>query len=121
MARSPEEVKRARRSALLFVRYGVTADEWDEVLARQGGTCAMCPAKPSPTGRSLHSDHDHKTGLFRGILCWRCNNILRRGTTATLLRAGADYLDDPPAVRFLGQRFGTKGPVVKRRRRRRRK
>jgi len=33
--------------------------------------CNICN-KPI-SGRSLHLDHDHKTGLFRGWLCYRCN------------------------------------------------
>jgi len=33
----------------------------------QDGRCAMCPARASDT------DHDHKTGLVRGLLCHSCN------------------------------------------------
>ena len=33
--------------------------------------CAICKSSAN-----LHIDHDHGTGLFRGILCSRCNNGL---------------------------------------------
>jgi Recombination endonuclease VII len=36
---------------------------------RQSGRCAVCGA----TGR-LVADHDHNTGLLRGLLCPSCNN-----------------------------------------------
>jgi hypothetical protein len=100
-----EQRKRNARSAALKTRYGVDADEWDEVLRKQGGVCAGCGKPPPKSGRSLHTDHDHKTGVFRGILCWQCNSsVLRRGVTARVLRNLADYLDNPPAVSVLGER-----------------
>jgi len=37
--------------------------------AQQGGGCALCPA---PLGKP-HVDHDHNTGVVRGLLCHRCN------------------------------------------------
>jgi hypothetical protein len=43
----------------------------ESILARwQSGRCAACG---SLTAR-LVRDHDHKTGLIRGLLCCRCNN-----------------------------------------------
>ena len=37
----------------------------------QGGLCAICH-KPQTT-RKLAVDHDHESGLIRGLLCTRCN------------------------------------------------
>ncbi|WP_328853688.1 endonuclease VII domain-containing protein [Micromonospora globbae] len=42
--------------------------EFDELLAAQGGVCAVCGV-PDPE----HLDHDHRTGWVRGILCFNCN------------------------------------------------
>lgn len=106
---TPESRARNARTLALFARYGVTADEWDQVFEEQGGVCAGCGAPPPESGRAMHSDHDHKTRVFRGILCWKCNNsILRRGVTPGILRALAEYLENPPAVRVLGERRGGK-------------
>ncbi|MEU5725308.1 endonuclease VII domain-containing protein [Micromonospora sp. NPDC047738] len=52
-------------------RYGVGQKEFDELLAEQGGVCAVCAA-PDPE----HVDHDHRTGWVRGILCFNCNGGL---------------------------------------------
>ena len=52
-------------------RYGVGQKEFDELLAEQGGVCAICgSADPQ------HLDHDHRTGWVRGILCFNCNGGL---------------------------------------------
>jgi Recombination endonuclease VII len=45
-------------------------------MARQGAVCAICAQPPDPTYRPhprLVVDHDHETGLARGLLCHRCN------------------------------------------------
>ena len=63
----------------------------------QEGACALCPA----TGR-LVIDHDHKTGLIRGLLCKSCND--REGRVrSSLFQTVADeamlaYLANPPAA-----------------------
>ncbi len=67
------------------------------LMEMQGRACALCPA----TGR-LVIDHDHETGLVRGLLCCSCNN--REGQARSgLFQAVADeamlaYLADPPAA-----------------------
>jgi len=52
-------------------RYGIGGAEFDELLAAQGGRCAICGA-----GDPEHVDHDHRTGWVRGILCFNCNGGL---------------------------------------------
>jgi Recombination endonuclease VII len=39
------------------------------LTAVQDGRCAICGAEVP-----LHADHDHDTGLLRGMLCQSCNN-----------------------------------------------
>ncbi|MEU8154311.1 endonuclease VII domain-containing protein [Micromonospora sp. NPDC048986] len=52
-------------------RYGVGEKEFQELLAEQGGVCAIRGgADPQ------HLDHDHRTGWVRGILCFNCNGGL---------------------------------------------
>ena len=55
-------------------KYGLTTEQYDELLVAQGGVCAVC-AEPPARGR-LHVDHDHGTGRIRGLLCRRCNTGL---------------------------------------------
>ncbi|MEU1812835.1 endonuclease VII domain-containing protein [Micromonospora aurantiaca (nom. illeg.)] len=52
-------------------RYGAGEKEFQELLAEQGGVCAIC-RRPDPE----HLDHDHRTGWVRGILCFNCNGGL---------------------------------------------
>jgi len=54
--------------------------DYDARLAEQGGTCALCPREDADArGSALHADHDHATGVVRGLLCRRCNqNIIGR-------------------------------------------
>lgn len=53
--------------------YGITPDQFDERLNRQGGGCAICGGPSSSVGKSLSVDHDHGDGSIRGILCNGCN------------------------------------------------
>lgn len=55
-----------------LVRYGMTLADYDAMLARQGGGCAICGRAPVE-GKPLHVDHSHDTGAVRGLLCFRCN------------------------------------------------
>lgn len=52
---------------------GMTAEHYDRLLANQNGVCAIC-GKPQ-NGRHLAVDHDHETGIVRGLLCVHCNRV----------------------------------------------
>lgn len=73
--RNTPEGKAKQRADHLKRKYGMTVQEYDTLLSKQGGCCAICGRKPRPD-ISLHLDHDHRTGRLRGILCFRCNNAL---------------------------------------------
>ena len=57
------------------MRYGITLEEYEEMLDEQGGTCACCDAEPSERDRGgrLAVDHCHETGRVRALLCQGCN------------------------------------------------
>ena len=109
---------RARRLKNLF---GITPEQYDEILAYQDGKCYVC-RKP-PGRRRLAIDHDHKTGLVRGLLCWGCNSGLGRfRDSGILLGRAAEYLASPPATSALGKpAYGRKGRVSKKTGRRRKR
>ena len=55
-----------------IIHYGLTMETYEE-LSAQG--CAVCGGHPNGTGR-YNFDHDHITGLFRGLLCSSCNLMI---------------------------------------------
>ena len=61
-----------RRRQTLLARYGLTPDDYEVLLATQGGRCAICLREPKPN-RPLQVDHCHESGNVRGLLCFRCN------------------------------------------------
>ena len=76
-----------RFDAFLRRTYGITLEEYNVLLAKQNGHCALCSAIPN--GRRLHVDHDHETHVVRGLLCRKCNSGLGSlgDNEAGLLRA----------------------------------
>jgi hypothetical protein len=81
------------RKSYLKRKYGMTIADYDRMFEHQGGVCAIC-GKPRPDERTLHVDHDHATGVIRGLLCFRCNNALGDfDEEYELFQMAADYLD----------------------------
>ena len=72
--RRPRHVADYEHAAKIKARYGLAKEEYDRMLAAQNGVCAIC-LKACPRGR-LSVDHDHTTGVVRGLLCRRCNSML---------------------------------------------
>ena len=65
---------------------------YEVYAAMNGGEfCAICGALPKT--RRLHRDHDHHTGLPRGLLCARCNRALPSWITSAWLLKAVAYLD----------------------------
>jgi hypothetical protein len=78
------------RRSFLKNKYGISLEEYDAMLARQGGRCATC--KRRPVGR-LCVDHCHVTGKVRGLLCRKCNiGIGHLDDDTEVLQSAADYL-----------------------------
>lgn len=51
-------------------KYGITRAQYIAMNQAQGGLCAICGSECSTR---LAVDHDHQTGVVRGLLCRRCN------------------------------------------------
>ncbi|WP_205625468.1 endonuclease VII domain-containing protein [Actinomadura atramentaria] len=93
-----------RHERRVQLTYGLGPGEYEALLAAQGGRCAICKGTRR---QRLSVDHDHKTGVVRGLLCRLCNGRLLTAArdSAEILRAAADYLDNPPALIHIGQRI----------------
>jgi len=55
-------------------RYGMTRQEYADILAEQDGLCSIC--KQPEQNRRFSVDHCHDTGKIRGLLCSKCNTAL---------------------------------------------
>ena len=54
--------------------YGVTPQQYSDLVLEQGGKCKICGQLPNSKGLAL--DHCHTTGKVRGLLCSECNTGL---------------------------------------------
>lgn len=92
----PVAKKAYDRNKHMLENYGVSSAQIDLVLAAQGGRCAICKTKePDSKLAQWHVDHDHDTGVLRGVLCSSCNLGLGRfkDSIPNLARA-IDYLTE---------------------------
>src|SRR3954449_5700779 len=91
--RNRPERKRAMRDLYYRRTFGITADDVDALIEKQGGKCAICGRTPKRLA-SWHVDHCHETGVVRGVLCIDCNQgIGKFHEDPQRLRAAADYLE----------------------------
>lgn len=90
----PSKSKEYRRRKKLKERYGITIEQYDSMLAQQGGKCAICGTDKTDGQGRFHIDHNHETGSVRSLLCLSCNAGLGHfSDSAALLKAAADYLE----------------------------
>lgn len=67
------------RKYYLKRKYGITEQEFRALLDAQGSRCRICDMALRLAGARAtvaHIDHDHKTGIVRGILCQHCNTAV---------------------------------------------
>lgn len=75
------------REAHLRRAYGMKPEDFDGMLLRQSGRCAIC----NEPMRRVDIDHNHTTGVVRELLCHMCNVALgavreRADTLTSMLR-----------------------------------
>lgn len=92
-----------QRTSILKYKFGITTEQYDQMLEKQGGTCAICKRDNPGEGKKFFSvDHDHncckgqKTcgNCIRGLLCSWCNvGISYMEDDSSRMRAAAEYLE----------------------------
>lgn len=91
--------------AWLRKNYGISLAEKEATLAEQGGGCAICHTDAPGGAGKWHMDHDHVTGVPRGVLCHKCNiGIGMLGDSIERLHAAILYLSRPPLRLVAGGR-----------------
>lgn len=72
--------RKSYAAANLHRRYGLSKEAFSELIAKQGLQCAICGVTPEEVALGKHKklciDHDHTTGLVRGLLCSNCNTAI---------------------------------------------
>jgi len=86
--------KPKRHEFTLKHRHGLSVDEYDRMLQLQAGCCAICRVtNPGTVHGWFVVDHNHATGVVRGLLCGRCNLGLGQfEDSSDRLVAAAQYL-----------------------------
>lgn len=94
-------------------RYGLSAEDYAELKAFQGGLCAICGPFTGNAGKSrdLSTDHDHSCckepptcgKCTRGLLCGRCNTFIGGASDNPMIGIKLfEYLSNPPWKRLRG-------------------
>ena len=60
----------SQREGRLWRTYKITTEEYEAMLKKQNNQCAICN---KTIDKNLCIDHDHKSGIIRGLLCGKCN------------------------------------------------
>lgn len=82
-----EKGKTSRIGYYFKRKYGITADEFNAMVAAQENACAICQKNgATERHRRLSVDHDHQTNKVRELLCDDCNVGL------------GHFLDDPKLI-----------------------
>lgn len=68
-----EYQKKFYRKKHLKRLYGITTQDYFDMLHKQESRCAICNTHRDDLSRDLALDHCHKTGQIRKLLCQKCN------------------------------------------------
>jgi hypothetical protein len=96
-SRAADKARRALDKDKLAARhrqrtYGISAEQYAEMVARCKGRCEICEAPPTRQGLCI--DHDHTTGAVRGLLCGSCNQALGKlKDDPRIMRAALAYVE----------------------------
>ena len=98
MARYQENpcVQEKGKRLYLWTKYRLRPADFNNLWEQQDGKCAICENKMLPKGRaplSVAVDHNHETGVVRGLLCKTCNaGIGQLWDDPDILIRAAEYL-----------------------------
>lgn len=99
------------RERRLLAIFNLTQEMWDTMFKYQDGRCGIC-FKLFGEDEIILTDHDHKTGQVRGLLCFRCNALLDEGVSIETYTRVIAYLRYLPATAALGApHYGLPGRV----------
>ena len=93
-------VPRKQSSYKLKANYGLSLEDYQNMMDKQNGVCAIC-LKPETTlsnagyVKNLSVDHCHTTGRVRGLLCHHCNTgVGKFMDSVEILESAIKYLKE---------------------------
>lgn len=85
--------KRRHRNWELKRLFGITIEDYEQMLSEQNHVCAICFGTEKRSHKSLAVDHCHDTGVVRGLLCSNCNLGLGNfQDNIEILKSAIEYL-----------------------------
>jgi predicted nucleic acid-binding Zn ribbon protein len=91
----------SRRKWSLKKTFGISLDQFNAMLEKQNGVCAICKQPEyrkngwNKKTRFLAVDHNHTTGKIRSLLCSDCNTALGLlGEDIPRIQAAIEYLKE---------------------------
>lgn len=93
--KNPEKQIESKKRSILKKKYGLTSEQFDDLLKEHQEVCAICKTKNvRPNNKKgICIDHNHKTGKVRGLLCDKCNRgIGLFGDSKELLEKAIKYI-----------------------------
>jgi hypothetical protein len=92
---NPGKVKLYNKKSGLKRFYGITVEEYDLLFNKQEGKCLICDKHQSEFKRAFDVDHNHKTGIIRGLLCGGCNLLIGNAKEdVNILAQAINYLNN---------------------------
>lgn len=89
-----EKASLVSRKTHIKMKYGISWEEFERVYSTQDGRCAICTKELQKASRDTCIDHDHLTGVIRGVLCRKCNTGLGQFCDDLLvLKKAVTYLE----------------------------
>jgi len=93
-----------REDNIMRKQYGISTQQFEELLEFQGGGCAICAKPIENIRRRMNIDHDHETNKVRGILCTGCNTgVGHLGDNIEGLKRALYYLENTPFNEYLNK------------------
>lgn len=89
----PVGLEKQRKAARLRCDYGIDLEDYERMVAEQGGACAICMQPERGKFGKLVVDHDHVSDIVRGLLCQRCNHMVGHSREdPAILHSAIEYL-----------------------------
>jgi hypothetical protein len=82
-----------RHNYYLKRKYDISQEQYNELLIKQRGRCAICGTHQLELKKALSVDHNHTTNKVRELLCDKCNVAIGLlNESPDILKKAIEYL-----------------------------